>query len=294
MEARFISLLCALIVFCAPLAEGQSIRIGVPQYPRDFNDSSDGASSDTAAMLVRASVGGTLVRDRGEGQLPRFGLELAQALQIAPGSVRVRIGRGLRFSNHRELVEDDVVFSLALCSRYHPDSHLKGVELKEATSDADAGLPPSVDINFALTDVTSMLEFIANCPIVESQSARLFGDDFARGTNYVSAGAYKLKGFSEGRSITLTRSPLFSARAAGPMEIVLVVVPDWERGLSSLRGGDFDALFPPDSATDLIARAAADETLNVSRCTGKTLVSRRGLQLNCHGRLDLSTARYLN
>lgn len=257
-------------------------------------------SETLVAELVRAGVGSGLVRkvsDRAlNGSAPwPVTLDLSDSMNVSQDQKlwSFRLRADLSFRNGESVSGDDVVFSLERCKQKGGLSFVKRITLKEQQLTPDL-IRTSVEIELpdspkALLDQNGAVDFpaaLANCPILDQETALAFGSDWAKGTNLVSAGRYYLSAFAEGREVVLTSSGNNSREAA----VILRGYGDDSQGLTALRSGSVDAFFARDHL--IIEKGRRDSTLTVSSCLGHSVIYRKGLNLNCASQIRLEQIKY--
>jgi ABC-type transport system substrate-binding protein len=261
-------------------AFSQTLSIGFPEFPQQVDLLE---SEHPLAVFVRAASLGALVRQSPAptGSSLPVGLELSDSLSIqADGGVwSFRVSKRAFFSSGGRIQARDAVFSLKRCIAKH---QLAGIVEVTARS-VKNGLGNEegwVDLKLEAPQLKPNQKFPANlasCPILEEQSAKLFGLDLGKGSNLVSSGAYVIRGFSAGREYTLAR--LNQLVRESPEVFVLRGFSEPEHGLSALRSGTLDAFFT--TAPGVLDKARQDETLLISECAAYSVILRKGLVLPC-------------
>ena len=202
-----------------------------------------------------------------------------------------RIAPGRLFQNGKPIGLDDVSFSLDRCrsrgvlspalqsvyrEEQRPPERYKWIELSFPPE-----VPPEQRRDLGLR--------LAECPIFERRSALLFGDDFGKGSNLVSAGPYVITSFKNNGEFRFSRT---AAYGGTEQNSTLETRPfaDSAQRLTALRVGTIAALFTSDQT--VLSKAAQDETLEVTTCMEHSLVRRRALVFPCTPDLDVTGIRY--
>ncbi len=313
------SLLCVFTILPAK-AEAQELTLGVVEIPRELNFLSApkqlrgqrsgelGRNAFLASSLIRDAVSGTLVVlrnhepirisgdssthvDGGVGQIESrsskrtparagsFDLSVGDSVQVSADQRQwsFRIRRGETFSSGQPVRAVDVLFSLKRCVADGGVQSLFGFEGRVVEA-----LPGSMEewVDVRTTDVaprpSDLLALVAACPILEEQSSSLFGPRLGEGANIVSVGAFRIADFEAGREVILEQS---QAGEAFAKRIVLRALRDGTHALTALRTGTVDAIFFENS--EVLSRAASDQTLLTIECSGYKVVHRRGLNVEC-------------
>ena len=139
-------------------------------------------------------------------------------------------------------------------------------------------------------EYSKRLNELAACPILETESSRVFGSALGFGSNLVSAGPYRITHYQAQQEFRLAPLEQDSADALSVSGIIIKRYGRSAEALSSLRVGGLDALFSPDS--DSLAKALSDETLRVGKCGAFDVIMRQGLELKCEPAIDLRDFRY--
>lgn len=285
-------LIWTLAAWLVPSAvAAQSIHIVFNEIPADLKITE---SMEPSAVFMRRAVEGTLLNMSSEEKpaVPR--LDLADSLSVLNRGREIVLGfrKGASFSSGRPATDEDIAYSLQLCRN---TGWLKEIEKFSVQVD-ERGSEDAISINFVLTEAStteSALLSVADCPIYEAKSTRLFGDAFGKGTNIVSTGTFVISSFASAHSYQLMRSPSSAPNGEGPQEIVLTASGDASRALSSLRAGDADILFLTNQDGEVLQKAGGDESLVVSQCGINKLVYRRRLEVICeNGSVRASDIHY--
>lgn len=272
----------------------EGLAIGFGDFGGELNVVS---SSHPAAQVLRAAVGEGLVslRRRSDGAPPpgRFELALADSVQVSAGFDRwsFRVRRGVTFQSGRPIGAEDVVFSLARCRDAGGVKTLKKSVSRRVKTPYDA-LEEWVDLEVeSVPDIATTFPVdVARCPIWESSSAGVFGGDFGRGSNFVSAGRYRLVGYRPGKQYSLARiGRAEQVDVAGYAQVTLRSFTEATRGLTALREGTIALLFTED--TGVLDKAKRDETLVRMSCAGSPVLRRRDVVFSCEPSIDVAHLR---
>lgn len=278
----FLCLSFYLIFLLFPFAAfPQMISIGFPEFPANFDLIK---SNHPAAQVLRRALGGTLVEMEYNGDEVSYSLRLADHVSIGPdGSEwKLKLREGEAFSNGRKVSGADVIYSLKLCKK---QNQLK--DISEFSLVKGSGLDGFdrhwivMHIGNGGVGVDQVFSELSSCPIYDSYAAHVFGDDFGKGTNLISAGRFVIQSFNVGHMYELRRTATLPSRKQGPQLLTLNAFPDVERALGALRGGELALLFYSDDKIE--ERASSDETLVVSRCLSYKVLYRKGLDVRCNG-----------
>lgn len=292
-------ILLQIVLLCsAPgpvLAADSHFAIGFPHFPAGINALE---SSHPAAMVLRSAVTRGLTARTGSDGDAAYRLDLSDNMSVSADYRRwsFRLLADVLFHNGRALAGEDVKASLLRCGESKLRGFgIRGISLRRVPALADSSRE-WVDVELAgeAPDSARRLQnfpaALADCPILEKESAVLFGADLGTGTNLVAAGDYSIAAFKSNGEIMLKR---FASRAlAGDTGagISLRSFDDSTRALTALRGGTIDALFVADERE--LDASRDDETLVVSECLGFKILQRRGLEFPCQGTVSLAGMRY--
>ena len=278
----------------AALGQDSEFTIGFPAIGRGLNILE---STHPAALVLKAGLTRGLTVRTGDENVHSYRLDLSDNMSVSADYLRwsFRLKPALRFHNGKDLRAEDVRFSLLRCAkggvfplklndvsvRLVPPDSQSAREWVDAVVES-AGIPQE-----RLRDFPSAL---AQCPILERESAALFDKDLGVGTNLISIGDYAISGFKSNGEYELTR---FSARTLAEdtgSRVTIRPFDDGLRAVSALRGGTIDALFI--SGEQELKAAAEDGTLVIGKCLDFQVLKRRGLEFPCDGTVSLSSMRY--
>ena len=297
------SLSCALVLLGASLpAWSQGLVFGFPEFPREASYFS---TEHPLALFVRSGLTDTLIRRRETGEKSDFEMGLADSLSVSADQSlwSFRLKGGVPFANGKSITGADLLFSLERCRELGILPQIDSLNSRVKVSGGRTETWVDVRLYRAGPGLQGQLQgggqvqtpagaafplALGDCPILEERSSRLFGDDFGKGSNVVSAGPYVIGGFNLGREIVLARSE--SDKRQGVDSYTLRTFEDAKHALMALRTGTLDALFTEDQ--EVLEKAGKDETLLLLRCSNYMVIRRKGLQLECGPRIDLLKIKY--
>jgi hypothetical protein len=134
-----------------------------------------------------------------------------------------------------------------------------------------------------------LTELLASCPIIEQQSGELFADQLGIGSNVVGTGRFKIESVDAGREYHLQQVRFGTTKSK---KIVIRGLKDGTHALTALRSGTVDAIFF--DSEDVLSKAAADQTLLISECSGYKFVHRRTLRVECRGQITAQVPSRIN
>lgn len=242
------------------------------------------AGTSPLEIVLRNLTTRSLVRRRESGAGASFQLDLAASIQIddSTGIVSVTLDKNAEFEPGHRVQANDVFDSLRKCAEF---AVLKVASAVGTASDqgifADTiqlQLQQSlVGIDTVPTEV--LFHQLSKCPVFDSASLQIFGDDLGYGTNIVSAGSFLPSDFRPGRMLRL-RSKSGGERKLVNSDLVLKEYENEQSTLSALRIGNIQAYF----ARDVLSIEAAvkdDPTLSFQQCQDFVIVSRKSLGIDC-------------
>ena len=283
------------------IAEAQVVSIGFPDLGEGVSREEFSLfSQDTplARVAAQADFDTLTVADAG----PRgYRLSASDQMMVSSDyrtwSFRARTNS--QFHNGKVVTGDDLQYSLKRCQSRN---ELEGVsEINSRVVERAVGsFEYWVDIEIELPkdDLAKAPLRLARCPIIERESAELFGTELGMGSLVVGSGSYRLSDYVEGRELVFSRvarSGVIAALGKGGLEqsapsLVLKTFKDPRQGLTALRVGTLDAFFTEDVA--VISAAKVDETLSLRRCLSYNVIARKGLSFNCDPTLQVTSLRY--
>ncbi len=297
------ALIIACLLFCgigSRLAKAETVTIGVPV----FNDSVDFVTENgVVPAITRAAVGGALVRaDAFDEDL---GISAAASSSFTVSfdfsSVVFRIKKGSLFTNGNPILARDIVYSLERCMAAKQLPLVKKASIPESQNE----LAFEDAVRLELQPVSGVLEggtpaekwesykkllwkSLGRCLLVEEASSTIFGSELGKGTLMVSTGDYFIDSYNPGKELVFRKTP--GRKLEGAAEVVLRAFEDSSHGLTALRTGTIDAFFTQDES--VLEKARKDETLSEVKCSIYMVVTRRGFNLSCNPRLDVSAMGY--
>ena len=270
------SCLSIWLFWAVPASWAKDLKIGVPAFSSSLNVLLD---QSAAAEFVRAGALRALVRTS-----DKVRLDLAASFyrDVATGRWQFVLKEGEFFHNGARLNAQDVVESLRFCQRHGKLPWLASAEVgSEQAGGATVILSLSVS---AASDEAEFFRGLAQCGVVESRSARIFGGDLGIGASFIGSGPYRIARIVPGKEIVL--SPV-SIKADS---VVIKGFSSSETALSNLRAGQLDAI--AGVSNDVIERVKKDETLSLSTCSIYIVAHRRALQVGCEPGIDFSRFGY--
>jgi ABC-type transport system substrate-binding protein len=268
------------------------ITIGVPEFEENINFLKD---KSLAAQYVRRASMGRLIEFAPEGG--RLELLLADRFS-STGDHRTwsfRISRLAQFANGQQITFSDVQTSLRRCQESGKLETALVVKAADGAKRPGAyadGIWFEVVIPEPLV-IDSVQRHLSECPILEEASSALFGNLLGEGTNFVSAGEYRLVDFKAGRELTLMRTSLVQGKSKwqAPQSLVFRGFKDADSALTALRVGTIDAFLIPGPAA--LDRIKSDETLESVACGEQVQIQRKGLALSCPAQFVGSLTQYI-
>lgn len=264
---------------CA-FAETHVYRIGHAQINTKLNILEE---NSVPARLLQSALVAPLVYRKDDG---RMAFVLADSFQRSPDGVRssFRLRPGVKFSNEELILGTDVLTSFDRCKKKGELDEVRSYETRLQTYADRTDLWLDV---FMKNNQADAAKALGRCPIIHSETARVFGDRLGEGTQVVGGGSYRFNEWIAGQRYSLTpRTP--SPNGATILDFIRI--ESIEMALSSLRRGDIDAFFTSNS--EVIARAHEDETLAVDLCNGEQIIKRKRFAMTCQTNFVISEIGY--
>lgn len=292
MKTKWCLCLFLVVLLLRPAFAADVITIGVPEFQENINFLKD---KGLAAQYVRRASMGRLIEFAPEGG--RLELLLADRFS-STGDHRTwsfRISRLAQFANGQQMTFSDVQSSLMRCQesgKLESEVHVKSSEKAKKPGAYEDGIWFEVHIPEPLV-IDSVQRHLSECPILEESSSGLFGSLLGEGTNFVSAGEYRLIDFKAGRELTLMRTSLVQGKSKrqAPQSLVFRGFKDADSALTALRVGTIDAFLIPGSAAQ--EKIKSDETLMSVACGEHVQIQRKGLALSCPAQFVGSLTQYI-
>lgn len=277
---------------CAASSYGEErFAIGFPEIPKGMNILS---SEHPAAQFLRNGLTNVLAETAPgpRGASPDVKLGIADSMRVSYDRKgwSFRISSTARFSNDRPLRGGDVLFSVNRCRRTSSFSVVEKVEVER-----DAALAQWVKFNLrsSTTEViTSFLEDLSNCPLIEEDSSRLFGEEVGEGANLVGAGHFMIKEYKSGKQYLLSRIYGDGEERQGAGTLEFRGFNDAKQALTALRSGTLDGFLTSD--TSVLQTATTDATLTTMSCGAYTAVLRKGLHFGCGRDFSVVDIRFVS
>ncbi len=269
--------------------EAQGLSIGVPKFDGDADFLS---ASSPAALLLRRATCQPLI-ERGAHGVPRP--VVADVMQVDPAFTRwsFRLRSGVQFSNAAAVSGDDITYSLTRCAQNSTAlNSIKKVSKREVRLQSELR-ELWIDIEAAVSE-DERRDFpyrLADCPIIEKQSAEIFGADLGRGVNFLASGRFVPTLFKRGREVELRRYGSTPEDRDSASTLTIRSVEGESQIISALRLGTLDAYL---GAPELVPGIPnGEETLVRLECGKFTMLKRRGLSITCVPEIELSNLRYI-
>ena len=229
----------------------------------------------------------------------KFELDLASALNASADQRewRFNVPQDAVFVTTQRITQIDLDYSLNRCRE---QGGLDGVEsLNVSLYSAPGASRAYNEVKFSFkapmaggnAQTLKLIKGIADCPILERSSSLAFGSWLGVGTNLISAGDFRVVGFSASGETTLQR--VFPG--ALKQSVNSVTVKDYaspEQALTALRLGNLDLFFGREF--DPYALKAEDPTLEAGRCGERVYLARHDLNYRCEWGYDLNRVGYVD
>lgn len=264
------------------------VTVGFLNMPRELNAVFD---DSPLAWFLRRAIADPAIYRSGAG----IELNLVDKLEVSSQSDRLgmRLRLGVAFHNGAPLSSVDFEESGARCWR--ESGRGCQPEAKERVESDALGVKRTwIDLSCShgqrQGDAQRLLELYSGCLIFEGRLARLFGEQFGRGTSMSSTGPYRVVALRAGREVQLQRNLAGVHDRDGAGLVVVRGFRDPGQGLTALRMGTIAALFVEDET--LRDRVSSDETLVWSQCEGFPVIRRVSFDIGCEQGLSVPEMRY--
>lgn len=272
MQLRVVLLTLALAATLRE-ASAEQLTVAVPRLPLQGNVFN---TEDAAAYILRSAVFSTLLQSHNGGEDWSLGAAAAAESSADGLTWELRLRSDQRFSSTRNVRASDAGDSLRRCAQ------AKGVMIAVREQGSERLIVQMEQPGGA----GELRDLLQHCPVGESESARLFGERYGRGTFFVGAGTYRITEFQGDNRVILQRV----SGAPGAQVIEIKAVSDPDQALAALRMGNLDLTFTV--SPEMLERARKDETLQVAECSIFYVVSRVGLTVRCGQTIDITALSY--
>lgn len=285
--------MCVVTGACCTQLYAESVAIGFPSFSTELNMVE---SKHPVARFARKVIAGSLT-ERRSASIGSYRLQLADNMMVNANLQRwsFRLTNIARHSSGHPVTGEDIKYSASRCSNAGQLPVLTNIEIERRWDTLGEGrewitftLAPQAE-----SDIRQAFPVtLADCSVFEAMSAKVFGSDFGRGSNFVASGPFRLKHILPGRELTFERRSSVTSRRVWASELVLRGFADSDHGLTALRLGAIAALFTRNER--VLKQAQDDGTLEERRCFDMPVITRRSFQLACDPDLDLESIRFIS
>lgn len=276
------------------LAENITVAARWDGRPIDY-EKSDHDFADVVRALVIPALTETK-RSYSPGGA-RFQLKVADSMKVSGdlSEFYFRISQSAKFTSGAPVSKRDVLYSIQRCQRRGELPQVAEILTEPSISEASISGESELWLGFRVKRTGQNAEMFVNlanalaaCPIVQRDISVLFDRVNFQRTMVVGAGEFTVTEFDLSRK-QLVLSRIYSNRnkIQGLQNITLKGFASDRDALTALRVGTVDMLIVTDPL--IAAMAKEDETMNEVLCGDKSIILRRGYQLDCQGRFALES-----
>ncbi len=276
-------LLLSVSVFAsAGTLQAQELQIGILEKTPSQVHLYGSSNLESVLKRLTTRALSTVVFDQEVGGVR---LDLASSYSVRSDGLEhvFKLRPNAAFQNGERVVYEDVLSSLRLCPT------LQEV-LKEGKIE-DTAVGQQVVLQLSSKEAApSLLERLAECPIVEGRSSSIFGSLLGYGNFYLGTGSFRIDSYSPGKRYRLSRAlPAQNPLLETLRKVEVLTFHEWHRALTAIRMGSVQMLLADQE--DLLEKARDDATLEILTCNARTLIVRRGIEVICGSDRWINTVR---